>query len=106
MTAPTPDDLLTPDAVAQWLGQDTPEQHIETVIPAVTAYVREIHGDGELSEPVKLGALMLAALIVRRRNSPGGVEAFGDLDPAFVARYDPTISQLLQLGNYRRLVVG
>lgn len=104
MTAPDP--IVSPEQVAAWLGMDAPDDHVLTVIPAVAAYVREVHGDGPHGDTIVLGALMLAALIVRRRNSPGGVESFGELEPSFVARYDPTISQLLRLGNHRRLVVG
>ena len=107
MTAPTPAGELTAEAVAKWLGMSAPDDHVVTVVPAVAAYVREVHGDDTTwSDTVRLGALMLAALIVRRRNSPGGVDEFGTLEPSYVARYDPTISQLLQLGNFRRLVVG
>ncbi|GMV27719.1 MAG: hypothetical protein AMXMBFR58_37500 [Phycisphaerae bacterium] len=107
MTTPvTPEPVVTELSVATWLGMAQPDAHLATIVPAVNVYVREVHGDGELSDAVQLGALMLAALIHRRRNSPGGVEQLGDLDPSFVARYDPTISQLLQLGNHRRLVVG
>ncbi|MGB3604235.1 MAG: hypothetical protein WBA38_11880 [Gordonia sp. (in: high G+C Gram-positive bacteria)] len=105
MTSPTAP-VITDERVAKWLGMDAPDDHVTTVTAAVNVYVREIHGDGELGDAIGLGALMLAALIHRRRNSPGGVESFGDLEPSFVARYDPTISQLLKLGNFRRLVVG
>lgn len=106
MTRPTPEPIVTAESVATWMGMAAPDTHVETVVPAVNVYVREVHGDGPVSDAVQLGTLMLAALIARRRNSPGGVETFGDLDPSFVARYDPTISQLLGLGNHRRLVVG
>ncbi|ANA87586.1 hypothetical protein PBI_JEANIE_8 [Gordonia phage Jeanie] len=107
MTTPTPvEPVITELSVATWLGMSAPDAYVSEVVPAVSVYVREIHGDGELTDAVQLGALMLAALIVRRRNSPGGVESFGELDPSFVARYDPTISQLLKLGNHRKLIVG
>lgn len=108
MTTPTPvEPVVTGTAVAAWLGMSETDDYLnEHIVPAVNVYVREVHGDDEVTDSVKLGALMLAALIHRRRNSPGGTETFGDLDPSFVARYDPTISQLLQLGNHRKLVVG
>lgn len=105
MTSPS-EPVVTDQSVATWLGMAAPDDHVSVATAAVNVYVREVHGDGDLSDAVQLGALMLAALIVRRRNSPGGVESFGDLDPSFVARWDPTISQLLGLGNHRRLVVG
>ena len=109
MSTPTPPEpVTTAAAVADWLGMTgTPDPRLTPIVAAVNDYVRSIQGDGTLSESVTLGAVMLAALIHRRRNSPGGVEQFGsELDSAFVARYDPTISQLLGLGGHRDLVVG
>lgn len=63
---------------------------------------------GEAAWPPRIieGATMLAARWVRRRNSPSGVEAMGELGPAYVMRSDPDIAQLLQLGSYQPPVVG
>lgn len=55
---------------------------------------------------IALGATMLAARLHRRRNSPDGVSAFGDLGPVYVQRQDPDIAQLLQLGDYAPPTVG
>ncbi|WP_330182820.1 phage head-tail connector protein [Nocardia sp. NBC_01503] len=52
------------------------------------------------------GAVMLAARIYRRRNSPSGVESFGELGPIYVQRNDPDIAHLLGLGAYARPAVG
>lgn len=52
------------------------------------------------------GATMLAARIYRRRNSPAGVESFGELGPIYVQRNDPDVAQLLDLGTYTRPAVG
>lgn len=52
------------------------------------------------------GANMLAARLVRRRNSPSGVEALTDQGAAYVSRNDPDIAQLLQLGSYAKPSVG
>lgn len=52
------------------------------------------------------GAVMLAARLVRRRNSPSGVEAMTDQGAAYVSRNDPDIAQLLQLGPYAKPSVG
>lgn len=52
------------------------------------------------------GATMLAARVWRRRNTPSGVEAFGELGPVYVQRNDPDIAILLGLGNYMRPAVG
>ena len=39
------------------------------------------------------GAVMYAARELRRRNSPAGVETFGDVGVSFVAKYDPDIDR-------------
>lgn len=48
------------------------------------------------------GAVMLAARLFRRRNSPDGVAAFGASGPVYVQRTDPDIALLLQIGAYRK----
>ena len=44
-------------------------------------------------------AVMLAGRLVRRRNSPGGVETFGE-SVTYVSRYDPEIARALRQGAY------
>lgn len=113
MTTPPTEYPATVEAVAGWLG--VPEgpgglaerAHIAAVVPAVNAFVRRVGHDGDaLPADVVQGAIMLAARITRRRNSPAGVEAFGDLGTTYVARYDPDIEQLLGLGRHRPMVIG
>ena len=48
---------------------------------------------------------MLAARLFRRRNSPGGVEAFTD-GAVYVARTDPDVAALLSIGPYKPPQVG
>jgi hypothetical protein len=50
-------------------------------------------------------AVMLAARLVRRRNSPGGVETFGE-SVTFVSRYDPEIARALRTGLWALPGVG
>lgn len=50
-------------------------------------------------------AVMLAARLVRRRNSPGGVETFGE-SITYVSRYDPEIARALRQGIYALPGVG
>jgi hypothetical protein len=47
------------------------------------------------------GTIKLAARLYRRRNTPGGVEAFGDAGLAYVSRADPEVSTLLRLRTPR-----
>lgn len=55
---------------------------------------------------ISRGANMLAVRLFRRRNSPAGVETFGDLGPVYVQRNDPDIAMLLQIGAYTKPAVG
>lgn len=113
MTAPAPDYPATVDAVAGWLKVpegtlgDSERTVIAEVVPAVNAWIGTFHDiTAPVPENVVRGAVMLAGRIVRRRNSPAGVETFGELGATYVARYDPDIEMLLGLGRYRPLVVG
>ena len=44
-----------------------------------------------------LGATMLAARLIRRRNSPAGIDAFTEAGVAYVQRTDPDVASLLRL---------
>ena len=57
--------------------------------------------DGEVYQ----GAVMLAARLVRRRNSPAGIETFSD-SVAYVSRWDPDIQRALRQGAYAWPGVG
>lgn len=51
---------------------------------------------------IALGATMLGARLHRRRNTPDGVQAFGDQGAVYVQRNDPDVAMLLQLGDHAR----
>jgi len=51
------------------------------------------------------GAVMYAAREYRRRNSPAGIELFGETT-SFVSRYDTDIERALQTGAYARPVIS
>lgn len=113
MTSPAAEYPATVEAVAGWLG--IPEggpgvaerAHIAKVVPAVNALVRRYgHTGDDLPADVVQGATMLAGRITRRRNSPAGVESFGELGATYVARYDPDIDVLLGTGKHRPLVIA
>jgi len=48
---------------------------------------------------------MYAAREYRRRNSPAGIETFGD-QTSFVSRFDPDIDRALQTGSYAGPVIS
>jgi hypothetical protein len=52
-----------------------------------------------------LGAVMLAARMYRRKNSPGGIEAVGEMT-TYVSRYDSDIARLLNIDSFRKPMVG
>lgn len=56
-------------------------------------------------QDVYLAGVMLAARLVRRRNSPAGIESFGD-SVSFVASFDPDMDRFLRRGRYRFPGVG
>lgn len=80
------------------------------LVDAVTALVASYHAapaaDDEWPPNLQLGATMLAARLYRRRNSPAGVEALGELGPVYVSRNDPDLAQLLKIGRYAPPRVG
>lgn len=116
MTTPT-DPVTTKEAVTAWLQvrDDRLDPVIDLVVPAVDRVCRGLRiaqvdeADPPVAEwpdDVKLGATMLAARLVRRRESPSGVEALTAEGAAYVSRNDPDIAQLLQLGDYAKPSVG
>ena len=72
-----------------------------TATPNVPAAPPVFTPDGEVYQ----GAVMLAARLVRRRNSPAGIETFSD-SVAYVSRWDPDIQRALRQGNYAWPAVG
>lgn len=91
---------------AMQLGErERPE--VDDVVAAVNALIVSYKGDRETWPAYwSHGAKMLAMRIYRRRDSPGGVEALGELGPVYVSRNDPDLAQLLEIGRYSKPVVG
>lgn len=105
----------TPDDVAAWLRL-TPSTADAALLADVCAAVNEWvgrmawivkHNDSVGSWPVSAdqGAVMLAARMYRRRNTPGGVEAFTDT-VVYVPRRDSDVDQMLRVGSYQMPGVG
>ncbi|MFC4127388.1 head-tail connector protein [Nocardia rhizosphaerae] len=113
MTAPTYPEACTVAQVKAHLRvtDTTDDDLIAGAVAAVNALVWRWFGTDEIAAsgwPVDQaqGAVMLAARVYRRRNSPSGVEALGELGPVYVSRNDPDIAALLGLGAYERPTVA
>lgn len=85
---------------------------LETDIAAVNAMVRRLpcavpvqEKDAWPADIVK-GAVLMAARLFSRRNSPLGYADAGELGPIYVQRNDPDVAQLLSLGSYSYPMIG
>ncbi|WP_024794195.1 hypothetical protein [Tomitella biformata] len=108
MTTPAPAPF-TAEQVRQYLrldaGVDT--DLLEGTTAAVIDLIGGWKGDPAVWRPKwTQGGIMLAARLYRRRNSPAGVESFGDMGTAYVQRNDPDLALLLDLGRYTAPAVG
>lgn len=111
MPQPT-DEPTSRDAIKTHLGIELTDTRddvfIDSVAAATNSFVRGTPiADIDASawpERVELGSTMLAARLVRRRNSPDGVQALTEQGAAFVSRSDPDVAMLLELGAWSRPV--
>lgn len=107
--------MITASDVASFLKLppgESESEPLQLATAAAVALVESYHGPiDNSSQPagaanMKLGTIMLAARVYRRRNSPAGVEALGELGPVYVSRNDPDLAQLLKIGRYQVPRVG
>lgn len=90
------------------------DTRLDSIVAAVNASIRRwrVAADSLATDPaawpfhVVEGATLLAARLFRRKNSPAGVESFGELGAAYVMRNDPDIAMLLRLGSWQTPAVG
>lgn len=94
------------------IADTTDDTRIEAVVAAVNARVRswpcclDSEGAADFTANVIEGATLLAGRLFRRRESPAGVAAFGEMGPVYVMRNDPDVAMLLNLGSWSRPQVG
>jgi len=113
---------LAPSDIKAWLrlqAQDAADDDLITAVAAMTEpYAQRCRPEWLLpsaDDPAQLsyqpdaetyrGAVMYAAREYRRRNSPAGIETFGEAT-SFVSRFDPDIDRALMTGSYARPVVS
>ena len=83
------------------------EKYVERCRPEFLVEVAD--GQPILYDPdaeVYQGAVMYAAREVRRRNSPAGVQSFGDAGVTFVSKFDSDIERALHQGSWAIPGVG
>lgn len=110
----------TTAAVRTFLGVDpattTDEAALAAAVDAANLFVSRLRPDwctdgaGTFVDPwphdADQAATMEAARIYGRRTSTGGVAAFQDVGVSMLPRMDPTVRELLQLGEYQPPVVA
>lgn len=96
---------ITVEQVADWIKISSDDSHLPGVVEAVNQLVTDWHG-ATWPPGADRGAIMLAARVHRRRNSPGGVETYGDAGNVYVPRWDADLDRLLRIGDYRIPAVG
>lgn len=90
--------LTTRDMVKSHLGLAASDSADDAEIDAKVAAVNALLPtwlDSIEGEHVTLGATMLAAKLVDRRNNPGGVQALAEGGVAYVLRVDPDAAMYL-----------
>lgn len=90
----------------------TDDAKLTIIVNAVNSLIRTwpvseaAVGATEWPASIQMGAMLLAARLFRRKNSPAGVEAFGTAGAAYVMRNDPDIAMMLKLGSWTPGQVG
>lgn len=116
---------LDPADVTGWLRAnnvatgDPAAGELDRVCSLAELYVQRCRPDQWVTNPadeldmtytpdaeVYQGAVMYAARILRRRNSPAGVESFGDLGATFVSKWDADVERALRVGGSQVPGVG
>lgn len=109
MTQTPEEPLDLASRVKEWLQvtDGTPDAAaVAQVAPAVWVWVDQLatidrEQDGAWTANTWLGAVMLAARLVRRRNSPAGLEAWTADGAAYVRTSDPDVASMLHIDNPR-----
>lgn len=102
---------ITSDQVAAWLrlgdGQD--RDLLDAVTAAVNAWVAALPHWSTVTDPwppdLTQGAVMLAARLYRRRNTPAGIESMPD-GAVYLPQRDGDVDPLLKIGRYAPPRVG
>lgn len=109
MSTPPTETATLEARIIAWLQvvDGTPDADAAALVaPAVEAWVNQLPNihrtlDDDWAADTWLGATMLGARLVRRRNSPAGIEAWNVDGAAYVRNQDPDVASLLRLDSRR-----
>ncbi|MFE7133398.1 hypothetical protein ACFVIM_21330 [Streptomyces sp. NPDC057638] len=73
---------------------------VNVLVPSTVPRVRALPPSEEWPVDVTLAAHLMAARLFARRRSPTGVATYTETGPAYVARWDPDLERLLQVGKW------
>lgn len=94
--------------VRAYIGLDAPDDGpaLQLATDAANAFVIRYKGERSTwTADLKLGAVMQAAGLYRRRNTSGGVELFGEA-AAYTRATDSEVERMLRIGRYAPARVG
>lgn len=99
------------------IDDERDDERLQTMLDAACAFVERVHagryafGDLASTRPevpadMRAGTLRLAGRWHKRRDSPNGLVAMGELGSARIPSFDPDIDRMLRVGRYRRAVIA
>lgn len=99
---------ITLEDMQRHLGTTQTDPSLPDTIAAVVDLVEDWKGQPIAQWPQRwrLGTMMLIGRVDRRRMSPSGVDTVTELGPVYIARKDPEVAQLLEIGSYSSLIAG
>lgn len=109
---------ITEAQVRQYLGLDVLDaddaalmtdvvRAVNVLVPATVPRVRALAAGTDWPDDVLLGAKMQAGKLFTRRRSINGVSGYTEMGgPVYVARWDPDLEKLLQIGQWQKPSFG
>jgi hypothetical protein len=94
--------LVSVDELAMWRGLDAPStgspqwETQQAVLDAVETHISHSYVlPTPLPEDARNGILIAAARLIKRKDSPQGIEDFGEFGAVRISRMDPDVEALL-----------
>lgn len=104
--------MITAQEVIDYLEINLSEtdSHLALIVPAVNEMVEALPSIdrtalGAWKATTHLGAIMLAARLYQRKNSPSGITSIGEGVSTYISRYDSDIARLLNIDSFQKPMV-